>query len=214
MKTLTLDIIKKNRKFFAVRHNGYECKLVIDEASESLELGKQELLVDDVSVRTKYGTDVIYKLHAAAAEQKEAGICTLIHSYNQTLIEKCRELGGRFDQDAKAWVFSSIVADKVEELDALYNNDHVTVEITAIDARRGSREPLRVVGYTLATAYGRDSGAKVAEEVALIEGRVDSGGSMKNRYTVAHKGSKFRLKMSRAIAATIDTEKWAVAIID
>ena len=56
MKTLNLNITKKNRKYFACSHNGHDVKLVIDGASENLEVGEHELLVEDVSVRTKFGT--------------------------------------------------------------------------------------------------------------------------------------------------------------
>lgn len=70
MKTITLDLIKKNRVYFkCLTTTGYEVKLKITQKSENLQLGKQDLLVNDISVRTKYGTDIIYDLEAGRKMQ-------------------------------------------------------------------------------------------------------------------------------------------------
>src|SRR4051812_49192364 len=104
MKTITLDIVKKNRVYFkCINESGYEVKLKVTHKSETLSLGKQELLVRDCSIRTKYGTDIIYDLES---EVKEKGIVTLQCKYNIFLVEKCKELGGKWDADSKSWVFS------------------------------------------------------------------------------------------------------------
>jgi hypothetical protein len=73
MKTITIIIEKKNRKYFAAKVNGYKCKLLIDENSEGLELGTHELLVNDISVRSKYGTDLIYSVYK---KTEDGGIVT------------------------------------------------------------------------------------------------------------------------------------------
>lgn len=125
MKTVTLNIIKKNRVYFACEDkNKKAVKLKIDSNSESLTLGTHELLVNDVSVKSKYGVDAIYELAVNIEEQKSAGICTLQHfAYNQNLVEECKKLGGKWDEEAKAWVFSDVVQKEVEALDAKYNEE-------------------------------------------------------------------------------------------
>lgn len=195
MKTLTLEIIKKNRRYFAAKHNGYDVKVLIDGDSESLELGTKELLLEDISVRTKYGTDVIYKLVGEAKLPER--IVTLKHRYNANLVERCRELGGKFDNGI--WVFSALVEDKIEALDYYYNSDEVSIEITAKGDVRGYQAPIYFCGYLLAKASGRDSGAKLGSDFAQISGTIESSGSMKNWTTVVRKGSVFRTKMSKVL---------------
>ena len=94
MKTITL--IKKNSKYFAAKIGKFDCKVLVDNNSESLELGEHTLEFDDISVRTKYGTDLIFKLSASESEQEEAGIVTLkTDFYNKKLVEQCHKLGGK-----------------------------------------------------------------------------------------------------------------------
>jgi len=196
MKTIILTLIKKNRKYFACKQNGFDVKLVIDETSESLVLGDHELLVDDVSVRTKFGTDVIFKL---VGETKKADkIVTLqSHVYNEWLVSACRKLGGKWDAEASTWVFSPLVEQEVDELDRLYNDDMVTVDIEATEEISGSRSSVMFMGYTIARAFGRDSGAKLGDQVMMLDGSITSGGSTKNWASIVTKGSRFRLEVSQ-----------------
>ena len=193
----TFNIVKKNRKYFAaVLDNKYNCKILIDANSENLALGQHTLEVEDISVRSQYGTDLIYKLAAAAEEIKNAGICTLqIPFYNAILVDECHKLGGKWDAEEKAWIFSGIVSDKVEELDAKYNSTLIDVEITFNENAYGSKAPVFIAGFKIATATGRDSGAKLAENIALIAGKVVSCGSVKNWGTEIIEGSVIRMQI-------------------
>jgi hypothetical protein len=214
MKTQTLQVIKKNRKYFACKTaSGYKCKLIINERSENLELGEHDLLVHDRSVRSKYGTDLIFEMEA---NLEESGICSLIHDkYNSKLVESCRNLGGRWDSEEKAWIFPKFVEDKIEELDELYNSDTVNIEITAKNDFYSHTGPIEFLGYRIASATGRDSGAKIAEGVALISGKVDSGGSMKNWATDVFEGATLRLTCPSLLLEQDqeEKEKWDIKII-
>lgn len=216
MKTIKFEIIKKNRKYFAAITKGYKCKILIDSNSETLEPGPAELLVSDVSVRTKYGTDLIFKLCAEASEQKEAGIVTLQHfRFNRNLVKHCRDLGGKWDEESKAWVFSDIVSDKVEELDFIYNSKLIPVEIEAVEKIFNYHESVEYLGYTIAYASGRDSGAKLGDCVSLISGSIDSGGSVKNWGTIVREGSKFRLNVpAKLFEQNGNKNEWAVIRLD
>ena len=213
MKTIMFDIIKKNRVYFAAKlENGHSCKLRITESSKSLELGKQELLVNDVSVRSKWGTDLIYEL---VAEQKNAGIVTLRHhAYNSLLVSECKKLGGRWDSDEKAWIFSDFVEEQVLALDEIWNSELVTVELTATDSCRTYHDKIDAFGYPVARATGRDSGAILYDDVALILGTATSGGSMKNWCTVIREGSVLRMKMPLKVVETFDDVGFLLKIIE
>jgi len=53
--------------------------------------------------------------------------------------------------------------------------------------------PITCCGKVLARAFGRDSGARVGEDVVLIDGNIRSGGSMKNWTVRIDAGSEFKL---------------------
>ena len=219
MKTCKLEILKKNRKYFAVKVNGYECKLLIDATSDKLEPGIIDtILLDDISVRTKFGTDVIYKVHAAVDVKKPAGICTLLHDkYNTRLVDECKKLGGRWDKDTKTWVFLDYVSDRVDELDELYNSRLAVIEVTVKQTVSWMHDSVYFLGYPIATATGRDSGAKVNEHVSLISGSFTSGGSIKNWDTVVKSGAVFRLTCSRNLIEDsfpeYENDNWKITVL-
>ncbi len=216
MKTIKLKILKKNRKYFACMSDNYKCKLLINENSSHLEPGGEprEFLVNDISVRSKYGTDLIYELYAKDTEETQ-GICTLKHEkFNSNLVNACKKLGGKWDKGESAWIFSAIIEDKVEELDVLYNSEHITVEITAKNRMEWRTESVDFLGYTIARAYGRDTGAKLGDGVSQIEGKIDSAGSMKNWTTVVTIGSIFRLMVPKDLLNAFKYEdEWECVLI-
>lgn len=206
----TFNILKRNRKYFAASMaNGYKCKILIDANSDGLALGEHELDVDDISVRSKYGVDLIFKLKASVEAQEAAGICSLRHyTYNDILIEKCRDLGGKWDSEEKAWVFSGLVEDEVELLDEQFNSDLIGVELTFKSEESVCCDAIRFCGLKLASASGRDSGAKLGDGVSLISGSVTSGGSVKNWTTRITEGTVLRLQIPAQIIElnTLDCE--------
>ncbi|MFH4663981.1 hypothetical protein WMQ48_04385 [Vibrio cidicii] len=193
---MNFNVIKKNRKYFAATtDNNKSCKILIDDYSKDLALGEHFLAVKDISVRSKYGTDLIYKLAANVEEQTKLGICSLRSAYNTLLIEECRKLGGTWDKSQGAWIFSSIVEKEVEELDQTFNSDLITIEIEAIEEIQEQGKPIEFLGYPVCKAFSRDSGARIETGIALISGYCTSGGS-KNRWTtVLSESTTLRLKV-------------------
>jgi len=173
MDFLTLVVLKKNRKYFAAEHNGYKCKILIDENSESLELGEHSLLVEDISVSSKYGKNWVYKLSGNAEEQKNSDVCILkTERYNSKMVEQCRAYGGKWDAVEKCWSFSSMI-EEVEVLDEKYNSENIVVELTfkeEVPVYR-SRYGVEFRGFSIVTSNNRDD-HKMAKNVALISGDV------------------------------------------
>lgn len=209
LKTVTLNLIKKNRVYFKCENEkGYEVKLKITPESENMELGTHTLFVEDLTVRSKYGTEVIYAVKSELKE--EDGIVTLSHRYNKKLVKKCNELGGKWDSSLRVWVFPEIVEDKVEELDYLYNSNVVDIEITALEDIYNGQDSVYFLGYPIAKATGRDSGATICDDISMIQGKVLSGGSSKNWSTEIKKGSIFRLRVSTNLLDDYTSEEWKV----
>ena len=195
MKTIKITILKKGRIWFDCKNEkGYACKLKINEFSKDLTLGDHEILVKDISIRSSYGTDL--RFYMAGEKSKEKVFITHF-KFNSQLVDECKELGGVWDAESKSWVFSSIVKDKVEELEEKYNGDLVSIEIEAIEYIGAECESIRFLGYPIAKATGRDSGAVLGHEVYQIQGSISSGGSCKNWSTNISKNSKFRLQVPK-----------------
>jgi hypothetical protein len=207
METKKLTIIKKNRKYFAATVDGYKCKILIDANSEALELGEQELMVDDISVRTKYGTDIIFKLAVSAIEQEQASICTLRHQfYNVLLVDQCRNLGGRWDKQSNVWVFSSIVEDKVQDLDELFNSEMLNIEVKVLNTVKQGTGAYCLFGIPIARAFDRDSGARLCDGVALISGEIKSSGSRKYWDTEICGNTVLRFQVPRLLFEQFEDE--------
>ena len=207
IKTLTLTLQKKNRLYFAaINESGYKCKVKITPESTDLELGTHTLICEDLSVRSKYGTDLVYSVQA---DLKDTGIVTLRHfPYNKWLVESCHKLGGKWEPTEKAWVFSALVADLVEELEFIWNSEKIACEIDAKTDLYGSRDSVDFCGYPVASASGRDSGARLHDGIAQISGKITSSGSAKNWNTKIYEGSSFRLMIPEHFA--VDNPDWFV----
>lgn len=188
----TFNIKSFGRVWASAEINGYQCKIKICDRLKEIGIGEHTIVVNDLSVRSNYGVDL--KFQVAAVEKSE--IITFQHEfYNYDLCRRLKKLGGVWDAEAKAWILPSFVQDKVDELELKYNSQLVDVEITFERDDFAENEELRVCGYPVATATGRDSGAQVAKGVAVIKGKFGSGGSIKNWNTYVQRGTVIRMKL-------------------
>lgn len=108
-----------------------------------------------------------------------------------------KNLGAKWD--GAKWTPPKLATAEFEALDNKYNGDLIPVELTLTDDNKdtgawlGTAHAVAICGYVLAVAYGRDSGAKVSPNVAVLDGGFTSGGSVKN-YRCAIKGDAVRVR--------------------
>ncbi|MFC1234410.1 hypothetical protein [Vibrio sp. F74] len=211
---MQLNIIKRNRKYYAAKTaHGADCKILIDDHSEELELGDQILAVEDISIGSKYGTDLIYKLKASAKEQVRQGITSLRADYNAILVDESRALGGSWDKDEKAWIFPGFVSKEVDKLDEIFNSNLVTIEITAREEICEYQKGIDFLGRPLCKAFGRDSGARINSDIAVISGYATSGGSRNNWQTILSEGTVLRLQMPSKLLELYQDDRFDVKVI-
>lgn len=117
--------------------------------------------------------------------------------YNADFISAIKRIGGAsWDRARKVW---SIPADTVEQareiMRRVYGEDdrpntqpNVSVRLTFGKEVYRIHEPIMIYGKTVASAYGRDSGARVGDDVAIVAGNPTSGGSVKNWATIIPEG--------------------------
>lgn len=213
MQETEFNFLKKGRVWWeAELKNGHKCKVKINKFSQGLEVGTHTLIVDDISVRTKYGTDLKFD---PIGEQRDEAITFQHPFYNADLVAECRHLAGQWDAKQKAWIFPACVADKVEELEEKYNTELCTFEIEAKCDLETHRSPVTFCGYAVAEARGRDTGARIPAHIVFICGRKNSGGSSKNWYTIVKEGSTFRITCSKNLLEDYPGEvrDWHIKIL-
>ncbi|MBN1989412.1 MAG: hypothetical protein JW783_08455 [Bacteroidales bacterium] len=108
----------------------------------------------------------------------------VITPYNADFVQKCRNLRGTFKNGA--WWFDDSIIDYVREAMIQFygttgETSYETCSLLISDyTQYGQRTPCILFGRTIAKAFGRDSGARLGEDIVLLEGEVRSGGSVKN----------------------------------
>lgn len=147
------------------------------------------------------------------------GQVSAVSPYNDLLPSRAKRLGGRWKNGA--WVFPAHVESEVRELyHFVYGTDGTTaVEMTAIDVVLDGdgavRDHVSIAGIPIARVFGRDSGAKLAEGVALLKGRFKSGGSRKNFHIEWTTGTTVRLEVPLKLLGDIrdDSEVESVTVV-
>jgi len=146
---------------------------------------------------------------------------SIVSPYSPDLPKRARSLSGRWDSAHRVWVFPRAAEPQVRDLYMdVYGTwddmpqDTVTIRCAATDAHEHTGS-LTLGGRVIATAYGRDSGARTADGVIVVEGGFCSTGSVKNWYTSTKKvGVTFRvLDVPRAKAeALVANTEWCDSI--
>ncbi len=214
IKQIKLTIIKKNRVWFECKNaNGYKCKLKINKFTKDLIIGDHDLELEDISVKSKYGTDLRYQMFDKKSYEK---IFLTHHTYNSILHKKCKDLGGRWDEEAKAWVFLKIVEEEVELIEEVFSSELVTVEIELIKIFEHHINVADFFGYTIVKRKSMYSSAEVQKDVYKVFGEIGTK-QLGNWYKLIEKGSKFRLKVPKKLLeneAEREEEYWAYKIIE
>jgi len=125
----------------------------------------------------------------------------VVSDYNKKLPEAAKEIGGRWNASSRAWVFDSRVYAEVKSVyESIYGYfdeppNMVTLICVAKDnyCQFNSLCGFSLHGRPIASASGRDSGAKTSTGIIVLEGGFDSGGSVKNWKTEVRGGTKIKV---------------------
>lgn len=137
------------------------------------------------------------------------GKASVFTPYNAEFISRIKLLGGRWNPSQKCW---TVVEDAVDDVRAAMRNiygqddqpvsETVDVILTFEDEISSWHGPVTILGRTIASAMGRDSGARVGEDVMFLEGAPKSGGSVKNWETIVPAGCVVKLPNLPKLAIT------------
>lgn len=125
-----------------------------------------------------------------------AGKITIDTPYNPAFVQRIKAMGGRWDTMGRVWVTDERNAEAVRAaMREVYGRDDtpgadlVSVRVIVSGTIYAGRGPVVLFGRTIASATGRDSGARVGDGVAFTQGAPRSGGSMKNWATEVRPGA-------------------------
>lgn len=110
--------------------------------------------------------------------------------YNKNFVQKIKKIRCAA-WNGSAWTVDVDFVPAVREIaKSIYGYDDteeveaVTLRITFMQDKEVYHDDIRLFGKTIASAYGRDSGAKLGKDAVLIKGNACSGGSVKNWRTI------------------------------
>lgn len=127
----------------------------------------------------------------------ENGRAKVSTPYNADFVAKIKGIGGsRWEASNKCWSVPAESVDQVREIMmAVYGRTDQTTEktctirLTFEKSMCEYRAPVAIYGKTIASAFGRDTGARAGDDVAFVEGKPASGGSVKNWTSIVPSGS-------------------------
>ena len=132
----------------------------------------------------------------------ENGTAKIYTPYNPLFVAMLKKSIGGAKWTGSAWSVPEAAVDHVRKimLEVYGENDipdgagKVTVRVTVTENISEDRGPVVLYGKVVAGARGRDSGAKVGEEVAFIEKAPRSGGSKHYWETIIPEGAVFDIR--------------------
>lgn len=140
--------------------------------------------------------------------------------YSDEWRQRAKELGGKWDSVARGWTFDPAFEDEVKDaLSEIYGwreGDDRRITVIATAKRDLDGQPAVVCCMRdVARAYGRDSGAYPGDGVAMLSGRIRSGGSRKNWAAIVEAGTRFKITdLPAYVADKYDPDNWDVEIVE
>ena len=120
----------------------------------------------------------------------EGGRIYIDTPYNPDFVTRIKALGARWDAGRKQWYTDERNLEAVRQaMRKVYGQDDRPAKLVSVRVRltrevSALNKPVTLFGRTVASATGRDSGARLGEGVAFETKRPTSGGSVKNWRTV------------------------------
>lgn len=130
------------------------------------------------------------------------GKANIFTPYNAEFVKRIKGIGGaKWNGAEKCWTIPAeavdsardIMMDVYGETDIPDGSEKMKIRITALVDIEELRAPVSFFGKNLASASGRDSGARVGDGVILESGTISSSGSMRNWTSMIKKGAVLTL---------------------
>lgn len=154
----------------------------------------------------------------------------VVAPYHPDFPRPAKQLGGKWDSDSKTWLFDPRDESRVRDLcrkvygtdGAEATGDLVTLKITAKYNIGASKQGIYLAGRCLASATGRDSGARLGSGVVVLfapsDFSITSSGSVKNWSTLICEGTILEIRDVPRLAmenlTDEDRRNWDIELIE
>jgi hypothetical protein len=171
--------------------------------------------------------------HMKISVKEENGAISISVPYNPDFVKRIKVAGGKWDSGNRLWRLDIRAKEAAHDICMdIYGHDGsdsdpdlVTLRVKFLADQDVIGGPIVIAGRSIASAKGRDTGAKIGDGVSFVSGSPESGGSVKNWRTCVSEGTIVdiydvpREKAEQVIdeanyAAEIIESKPAVNIID
>lgn len=199
-------IERKDSYYLCEKDSGY-CRIVIDDNSQNLPLGRVMLHVEEISDRyTHHTKESVFRLTLPFEQQHDSiAICTLATGRKNTFIyQRCLQLGGKWEPILNEWVFSASVQTQVDELAAVIHSEEAYLEVTFKETISVIEQPLTLYGYPLIKALTNNHQVILHNGIKLVDGdlaRMQTPSSQQKTTILAN--SKIRLSIPSAMQDNI-----------
>ena len=129
-----------------------------------------------------------------------SGKIAITSPYNKDFTSRVKLLGAKWNPDNKTWVLEKSALEDLRALcREIYGEDDqpaaetADVELSFTDEVMEYLGPVTILGRTISSAVGRDSGARAGESVMITKGDITSGGSARNWASVVTAGTVAKL---------------------
>ena len=190
------------------------CRIVIDENSRDLPLGKSTLHVEEVTDRYEHrGKDCVFRLTLPVAEQHSIEICTLnAGPKNRFTYKECLRLGGKWEPVINEWVFSGSVKDQVSHLETIVHSKPVTVEVLFKETITAPQKELTLFGVELVKGLNINFTPIMHKGITVKKGDI-SYVTGPNAKTIARAGTLVRLIVpQQMLESTLYREEYFAAL--
>lgn len=118
--------------------------------------------------------------------------------YNADFVRRIKSIGGaRWDAKNRVWRIPATAVDQARQImrevygecDLPDDIKRVTVKLTFGKDVIADQGPIIIWGKTIASAFSRDSGARIGQDVVFLKGEPNSGGSRNSWNTYIDAGS-------------------------
>lgn len=154
----------------------------------------------------------------------EDGTAKVFTPYNPEFVRRIKTVGkAKWNGSEKCWQVSELAVEAVREImmevygetDIPDCGEKISVRVKFVKEHDAFREAFTLFGKTIASAFGRDSGARTGDEAIFVQGAPRSGGSMKNWLTIIPKDCIVELhNVPKALVEANDDDGIEIQILE
>ncbi len=114
--------------------------------------------------------------------------------FNSEFVKRAKDLGGKWDNNSKSWIFNENVIECVKnlllEIYGVNGETHYeTCSLVVKNLNKGGDNSIELFGRTILRGFGRNSKIQLGDGIVWINGEKKTTGSMKNWGVLVENGT-------------------------